>query len=94
VSLRNQEAIRVAEFIASTRDATVQGNVITITLISKPPKAKVTPLPKIGLKENGLDDTWCHKKPATPEERELKERSEKLRRQLKYERKLQNANRT
>jgi len=45
-----------------------------------------TPVP--GLVRNGLDDSWTHKKSSelSPEERELRRQSDKLRHQLKRER--------
>lgn len=96
VSVRSHDTNRTAAFIASTCGGIVRKNLVTVTLVSSaPPKKKIVPpLPKIGLRVNGLDDTWCHATPANSEERYTKEQSEKLRRQLKLERRIANAKRT
>ena len=48
--------------------------------------------PKPGLKANGLDDSWCHKRRSemTLQERELRLQSDQLRHQLHLERATKN----
>jgi hypothetical protein len=92
---KRQEAIRAAAELASMfAGATSRGNTVYIntnTPTLKPPRVPPPPMKKLwGLKAAGGDTTWCSKKPETHEERHLKEESEKLRRQLKWEAK-QNA---
>jgi hypothetical protein len=82
------KAYRVAAFLAEQfAGATARRNVVEIAWTPPPPRTPPPLTPKMwGLKAAGVDVTWCSKRPETPEGHHLKRESERLRAQLKFER--------
>jgi hypothetical protein len=79
----------VAAYLADSIDGAVSsGNTVEISPAPAPPKrVPPPPAPRMwGLKAAGGDVSWCGKKPETAEEAFLKKQSERLRAQLKFER--------
>lgn len=79
---RRQEAARAAANLAAEIGGAARGNLVELRnwtpARAEPPKPR-----KIGLRANGLDDSWTHQRPADPVERHVKKLSENLRRDLK-----------